>query len=384
MTRRESIGLGVAAMAGAAFSQQKKLRAVVIGHTGRGGYGHNWDLTWNGIDAVEVIAVADPVDAGRAKAMARSGAARGYADYREMLAKEKPDIVVVAPRRSDQHMAMFTAAAEAGAHIIIEKPMAGSLPEADAMVALAEKKHIKVQVGHPARAAAVTRRVAEIIKSGEIGQLIEMRARGKEDKRAGGEDLTILGSHAFDLMRLFAGDPRWVSAHVTYQNQELAREHVRQGMEAVGLLAGDNVAAMFSFDGGIHGYFASRSNDYLAGDRCGLTLCCSRGVIFINLGSSRSGQSFILRSPSWIPNKNAPQWEEIPGPGPEIIGNWDRANNVMALDLLDAIRNGREPVCGIRDGRWPVEMTAGVYQSQLKGGRVAFPLTDRRDPLASL
>ena len=384
MTRRESIGLGAAAMAGAAFPQKKKLRAVVIGHTGRGGYGHNWDMTFNGIDAVEMVAVADPVEPGRAKAMGRSGAVRGYDDYREMLAKEKPGIVVIAPRRTDQHMEMFTAAARAVAHIIIEKPMAGSLPEADAMVALAQEKRIKVQVGHAARAAATTRRVAEIIKSGEIGQLLEMRARGKEDKRAGGEDLIILGSHAFDLMRLFAGDPRWVSAHVTQQNQELTREHVRQGTETVGLLAGDQVAAMLSFDGGVHGYFASRANDYLIGDRCGLALYCSRGVIFINLGSSRLGQAYILRSPSWVPGKPTPQWEEIPGPGAEIVGNWDRANNTMALDLLDAIERDRQPACGVRDGRWPIEIVAGIHQSQIKGNRVAFPLVDRRDPLASL
>jgi predicted dehydrogenase len=384
MTRRDSIGLGVAAMARAAFSQKKKYRAVVIGHAGRGGYGHNWDMAWNGIGAVEVVAVADPVEAGRAKAMGRSGAARGYADYREMLAKERPDIATIATRRTDQHMDMFTAAAEAGAHILIEKPMAGSLPEADAMVALAAKKKIKVQVGHAARPAATTRRVAEILKSGEIGQLLEMRARGKEDKRAGGEDLIILGSHAFDLMRVFAGDPRWVLAHVTQRDRELAREHVRQGTEIVGLLAGNQVAAMFSFDGGVHGYFASRANDYLVGDRCGLVLYCSRGVIFINLGTSRIGQAFILRSPSWMPGKVAPQWEEIPGPGAEIVGNWDRANNTMALDLLDAIERDREPACGARDGRWTIEMTAGLYQSQIKGGRVAFPLQDRRDPLTSL
>ncbi|MCL5745867.1 MAG: Gfo/Idh/MocA family oxidoreductase, partial [Acidobacteria bacterium] len=299
-------------------------------------------------------------------------------------AKEKPDIVTIALRRTDQHMEMFQAAAAAGAHILIEKPMAGSLPEADAMVTLAASKKIKVQVGHAARPAETTRRVAAILKSGEIGQLLEMRARGKEDKRAGGEDLIILGSHAFDLMRVFAGDPRWVSAHVTQQGRELALEHVRQGAEIVGLLAGDQVAAMFSFDGGVHGYFASRANDYLVGDRCGLALYCSRGVIFINLGTSRIGQAFILRSPSWMPGKTAPLWEEIPGPGPEIVGNWDRADNTMALDLLDAIGRDREPACGVRDGRWTIEMTAGLYQSQIKGARVTFPLSDRRDPLASL
>lgn len=70
-------------------------------------------------------------------------------------------------------------------------------------------------------------------------------------------------------------------------------------------------------------------------------------------------------------------------PGAGIVGNWDRAHNTMALDLLDAIERAREPARGARDGRWPVEMTAGIYQSQIKGARVAFPPADRRDPLAS-
>jgi predicted dehydrogenase len=225
--------------------------------------------------------------------------------------------------------------------------------------------------------------VREILHSGEIGTLLEMRARGKEDKRAGGEDLVILGSHAFDLMRLFAGNPQWAFAHVTEKGRELAREHVRQGSEPVGNVAGDQVAAMFAFPGGIHGYFGSMANDYLLGDRCGLTLCCSRGAIFINLGSSRSGQSFLLRSPAWRSGRGNPSWEEIPGPGPEVVGNWDRASASMAADLLEAIQQNREPACSARDGRWPVEMASGVYQSQISGRRINLPLSSRLDPLAS-
>jgi predicted dehydrogenase len=47
----------------------------------------------------------------------RSGTKRGYADYRELLDTEKPDVAAICPRHTNQHLEMVTAAAEAGAHI---------------------------------------------------------------------------------------------------------------------------------------------------------------------------------------------------------------------------------------------------------------------------
>ena len=53
-------------------------------------------------------------------------------------------------------------------------------------------------------------------------------------------------------------------------------------------------------------------------------------------------------------------------------------NHVVALDLLEAIETGRQPVCSARDGRWTIEMVTGIYQSQLaEGARVPFPLQSR-------
>ena len=62
------------------------------------------------------------------------GAARAYADYREMIEKEKPDLVAICPSHVERRLEMTRAAAEAGAHIYVEKPMAASLEEADAML----------------------------------------------------------------------------------------------------------------------------------------------------------------------------------------------------------------------------------------------------------
>ena len=56
----------------------------------------------------------------------------------------------------------------------------------------------------------------------------------------------------------------------------------------------------------------------------------------------------------------------------------------MVEDLLDAIENDREPACSERAGRWTVEMTQGMYASQLDRAVKDFPLKDREHPLERL
>src|SRR4051812_11066206 len=68
-------------------------KAAIIGHTGAGDYGHGIERIFAGLPDVAIVAVADPHDGGRAKAKAACGAPRDYADYREMLEKEKPELV---------------------------------------------------------------------------------------------------------------------------------------------------------------------------------------------------------------------------------------------------------------------------------------------------
>src|SRR5688572_26687137 len=149
------VGSG-ALIAGVAIGEQaraapEKFRAAVIGHTGRGEYGHGLDVIFTDRPDCEVVAVADPVDEGRAKAAARCKAARQYADYREMLTKEKPQLVSIGPRHTDQHVAMALAAFDAGAHVFMEKPIAASPAECDEILAGADRAKRKVAVAHQMR-----------------------------------------------------------------------------------------------------------------------------------------------------------------------------------------------------------------------------------------
>lgn len=369
--------------ASAAVAARKPRRAAVIGHTGRGDYGHGLATVWEAFPAIEVAAVADPDPAGRAAAQQRCRAARSYADYREMLRAEQPDIVSICPRHMDQRLEMLTAAAESGAHVFQEKAFARDLVEADEMVAAVKRAGVKVQLAHQMRRSPYVLRVLEMVRSGAIGEVQEVRTRGKEDSRAGGEDLMVLGSHLMDVMRMLLGDPQSVFARVSNDGGPM---RLGKSREPIGPIAGREIAAMFGFDGGVQGYFASKQNSQTHPLRFGTWIHGSRGVIYLPNAIYPNGRPSLLQSPAWLPVDGA-AWEPIEAERPAAFAEVDDglvANALLVADLLDAIDNDRPPACSEIDGRWTIEMISGVYRSQLEGGPVSFPLQDRRHPLRQL
>src|SRR6188508_1885040 len=88
----------MSALAAVTADAQRSRRVAIIGHTGHGNYGHGIDTVWSSVAGMDVVAVADPDPAGRAAAVKRTRALREYADYREMLQREKPDLVGIGPR----------------------------------------------------------------------------------------------------------------------------------------------------------------------------------------------------------------------------------------------------------------------------------------------
>jgi predicted dehydrogenase len=379
--------LASAASAATAFANPgKKYRVAVIGHTGRGNYGHGIDTVWRAFEQMEVVAIADADQAGREAAVKRVQARRSYADYREMLRVEKPDIVGIGPRWLDQREEMVTAVAEAGAHIYSEKPFAKTLAEADRMVEVVRRNKVKLQLAHQMRTSPFARKAKEMVDTGEIGMIQEARVRGKEDRRAGGEDMMVLGSHLFDMLRFFLGDPKWVVSHVTSNGEEMSAAQVRQPTEPIGPIAGTQISAMFAFKEGVHGHFASRASDQTDPLRFGTWLYGSKGVLFLPNAIYPDGGLHVLRSPAWLPDDRH-RWERIDakpdtsGMGIVRSGEKEIANALMVADLVHAIEHDGKPCCNENDGRWTIEMVHSVYQAQRSGGRVNFPLESRNHPL---
>ena len=111
---------------------RRKLRVGVIGHTGRGNYGHALDTVWLRIRGVEVVGVADPDETGRQRAVQRLKAQRGFEDHHQLLGAVKPEFVSICPRYADQHAEMIVDCAAAGVKgIYVEKPFCRTPAEAD-------------------------------------------------------------------------------------------------------------------------------------------------------------------------------------------------------------------------------------------------------------
>ncbi len=374
--------LAASGMAAVGSPAKARYRVGVIGDTGRGNYGHGIGDVWSAFPDARVVAVADPDPAGRTKARDRTGAARAYADYHQMLDHEKPDIVSICPRHTDQRVEMVTAAARAGCHMYLEKPFAATLTDADRMVEAIRQAGVKVQIAHQMRRSPFTLKALELIEAGEIGKIHEVRGRGKEDFRAGGEDLVVLGSHIFDMMRTILGDPQWVFAHVTTNGRELEFDHLTKPREPIGPVAGREMAAMFSFGNGRHGFFGTKQSSVTHPWRFGTHIYGTNGRIFLpNQIYDANSEGFILHSPAWMPGAGS-AWQPLNpdhrwfGDGPYLT-----ANALMVEDLLESIESDREPACSERAGRWTVEMTQGVYASQLERAVKDFPLADRQHPL---
>ena len=104
-----------------------------------------------GVEGAEIVALADPDESGRKKYMERTGAAKGYADYAEMLKIEKPDIAVITPHELNNHLPMVLAATENGAHSYVEKPLAATVDAVDEMIEACEKAGVLLVTALPWR-----------------------------------------------------------------------------------------------------------------------------------------------------------------------------------------------------------------------------------------
>jgi len=367
---------------------QAPYRAAVIGRTGRGDYGHGLDVALLDQPKLTVVAVADENPKGLAAAAKRLGVDNAYADYREMLDREKPQFVSVAPRWIDTHREMVLACVERGIHVFCEKPMAPTLADCDAIVTACERAHTKLAMAFQTRYSPRFERVKELIADGAIGEVLELRGRGKEDRRGGGEDLMVLGSHIMDMFRGIQGEAAWCFARVTEKGRPIGKGEVRQGAEGLGLLAGDRIDATYGFKShpAVAHFASTRPKE--PGQRFGIQILGSRGRIDIAMGALPP--AFLLADPTWSGAEKGTKWQEITSAGvgkPETIksNSLGVINRQIVADLIQAVENDVQPRASVYDGRAATEMILACYASQIQGAPVEFPLKKRTNhPLERL
>jgi predicted dehydrogenase len=327
----------------------------------RWGPPHAHAACYRAVEGVELVAGADPYPSQR-EAFARKwdvDPGHVYADYREMLARERPDVVSVCT--SARPRAAITAdvvAAGGGAAtgvkaVWVEKPMAISLAEADAMVDACRAAGVPLAIGASRCWDATYNRMRELIDAGHIGRVLNVTGFGRCA-------LSHNGSHLLTLVTYLAGGPaarcRWVFGQ----------------MESDDRAAGDDDLSgngMLQFEDGVQAFV--RTTDCGAADwdfEVTGTEGRLRGV------NDAEEVEFWRLAPALLPGRRREPARHL---FPKPYGAAS-ANARTLQDLLRAIEGGGEPLCNGEAGRQALEIAIALRESHRRGGaRVDLPLADR-------
>jgi predicted dehydrogenase len=168
------------------------------------------------LDDVEVVAVCD-IDPVRAEAAAASNGAVQYADHRQLLDRERIDLLTICTM-PNTHRSIAVDALGAGAHVLCEKPLALSLQEAQEMVEAAHGARRLLTVGFNLRHSEVAQSVLRFVEAADLGTPICARGwmlsqdipwwgRHYVKRLSGGGALAATAVHMIDLIMWLAGDP---------------------------------------------------------------------------------------------------------------------------------------------------------------------------------
>jgi predicted dehydrogenase len=224
----------------------------------------------------------------------------------------------------------------------------------------------------------VTQALKKKLAEGIIGDVQAIYVHGKQDGRGGGEDMIVLGTHLFNMMRLFVGDVAWMTAHIAHEGRALTVEDVREATEPVGPVAGDSINSYFAFKSGVAGFFDSRKYVDGGGARMGMEIEGSEGAIALRGGGS--GPAMIYPHPVFDPTDASQQWGPLDEVADEALST---GNDLAVADLIDAAEADREPLSSARDAVAALEMILGAYEAEITGGRVEFPMQRREHPLVA-
>lgn len=317
------------------------LKVAVIGAGAIAGY-HCEAI--RSISGLSVCAVAD-IDSVKAAGLGERHRVPAYRDYRELIERERPDIAaIVLPHHLHGEAAVF--AASRGCHLMLEKPMALTTGECDAIIRAVESANVRVLVGHTQQYMAENLFARQLIRGGQLGKVVMIHdvrhanyyADSRPDwfldkKKSGGGILANLGAHSIDKIQwLTDGVVRKVDASTSYHGG-------RGDVEGSGMV-------YLELNNGIPA--AIVQSGYAGAPRNETEIICTGGMIKLLTGDS-----------VWVSRGGAYEQMDVPRTSTPF--------ELQYADLLAAIRSGGEAGCPPAYGRGIIAVLEAVYRSAATG-----------------
>ena len=344
-------------------------------------------------DRVQITAVCDLVEP-RAQALARkAGVEAVYTDLDQMLREADIDAVDNCTFHP-AHAPLTIACAEAGKHVIVEKPMARSLQECRDMVAAADKAGVTLMIAQDLRYSPEAFAVKRFIDEGRLGEMFAVRThllsprvpprieRARQDRYAdanqGGGTLMSVQVHHIDLLRFYAGNVKRLTAVCRSIGPRMVND------------AEDLVAAILEFENGALGHLfagpgetpedASDGRPVTASTRSYM-LYGSEGTIhsapetlpehhhFGRIMFAPTEDRPIDRSiPADLERWVHPPFEPIDTSGVDLPTVKPFVNEILHFE--ECIRTGREPISSGRDNMETMKIIYGIWESSRTGKAV--------------
>jgi UDP-N-acetyl-2-amino-2-deoxyglucuronate dehydrogenase len=312
-----------------------------------------------GTPGAELVAVATR-SAERGRAFAAEHDAAWHADYRELLARADVDAVGICTP-PDLHAPMTIDAAEAGKHVICEKPMARTTDECDAMIGACRKAGVQLGVIFQGRFEPLARQLKGWLEAGKLGRLLWTSTatpwyrpesyyqsgawRGKLIHEGGGV-LINQAIHAIDLMLWLGGTPARVMAQARTLNHRIEIE--------------DCAAAILEYADGRLGLIQATTNAF-PGYPERLEFHGTNGSAVYHKGQGRL---------EWHLIEPREDGEEATGASSGAARPMDisaAGHTAQYQDFVAAVREGRPPLVDGHEGRRSLELVQAVYRSAETG-----------------
>ncbi len=291
-----------------------------------------------------------------------------YTDYKELLELEKPELVSIATE-SGNHAEIALYCIDKGVHVIIEKPMAMSIDDANKIIEAAEKKHVKVSACHQNRFNVAVQELRKAIEAGRFGKISHGSIHVRWNRNHGyydqaswrgtwaqdGGALMNQCIHGIDLLRWMMGDEVEEVYGATRQ-----QFHDYLEAEDVGM-------AVVKFKNGAIGTIEGTTNVYPKNLEETLYIFGEKGTVKIGGTSTNNIDvwDFADETEDDVKNKGL---EEATS---NVYGN---GHTSLFADVMDAIENDRTPYVDAVAGRNALEMILSIYKSQKTGQPVKLPL----------
>ena len=292
-----------------------------------------------------------------------------YTNYQEMLEKEKPELVAIATE-SGKHAEIALQGVEAGCHVIIEKPIALSLDDADAIISVAKKKGVRICANHQNRFNKSVRKIRKALEEDRFGRMFygaahvrwcrdknyyeQAKWRGTWEQDGGA--LMNQCIHNIDLLRWMMGDEIEEVVGITDQ-----LNHPYLEAEDLGI-------ALVKFKNGAYGIIEGTTDVYPKNLEETLYLFGQKGTVKVGGQSVNRIEEWRFADGQERPEEVIAEFAENP---PNVYGF---GHTPLYADMIDAIRNDREPYVNGEAGRRALELVLAIYKSAAEGKTVKMPL----------